>query len=881
MLTGKELRDKFIKFFESKGHTHVASSSLVPHNDPTLLFTNAGMNQFKDVFLGLEKRPYKRAVTAQKCVRAGGKHNDLETVGKTARHHTFFEMLGNFSFGDYFKRDAISFAWEFLTKEIELPEDKLYVTIYQDDDEAFQLWQELTPVPSERIIRLGEKDNFWSMGDTGPCGPCSEILIDRGEDKRCDAPECAIGKCDCDRWLEIWNLVFMQYNRDEQGVLTPLPRPSIDTGMGLERLASIVQNVDSNFDTDLIKPLITEVEKLCGKKYEPNEKGFPFRVVADHIRSCTFLIGDGVLPSNEGRGYVLRRILRRAVRFGKVLGIDEPFLYKLSSTVNDLMGYIYPEINDNLEYIKKVIKAEEERFHETLNEGIKLVNEKIEKIKKEGGQEIPGQVVFTLYDTYGFPLDLTQDIAFEHGLAVDIEGFNQAMEEQRQRARSAQKDVRAWDLALTVNEHLGDLPKTKFVGYNTLETDSVILGMINNGEKVSEANEGDYVFVVLDQTPFYAEGGGQVGDRGFIYGETGKIEVMNTTAMPDGKIIHEGQVSGTITQDAKVKAQVTSTQRKATARNHTATHLLHKVLKEVLGEHVNQAGSLVEANRLRFDFSHFSQVSKEELEEIEKRVNQEILAAHPVSTFETGLEEAKRLGAVALFGEKYGDVVRCVKAGDFSLELCGGTHVGNTSEIGLFKIIHEGAVAAGIRRIEAVTGEKALEFINSREKLLDEAAKTLKVNVNDLVGKIEHLLAEIKENQKEIEKLNAQISKQQVNELLNKVKDIKGVKVLALEVAASDMNNLRSLADMFRDKLGSGVVVLGTKNEDKVNFVATVTKDLVQKGIHAGNIIREVAKKAGGGGGGRPDMAQAGGKDVTQLQAALDLVENLVSEQLK
>jgi len=881
VVTGKELRNKFIKYFESKGHTHVPSSSLVPHNDPTLLFTNAGMNQFKDVFLGLEKRPYNRAVSSQKCVRAGGKHNDLDTVGRTARHHTFFEMLGNFSFGDYFKRDAITFAWEFLTKEIGLPEDKLYITIYKDDEEAFKLWQELTPVPEERIIRLGEKDNFWSMGDTGPCGPCSEILIDRGEEKKCDALECAIGKCDCDRWLEIWNLVFMQYNRDEDGTMTPLPRPSIDTGMGLERITSVVQNVDSNYDTDLIKPLIKEVEKICGQKYIADHRGFPFRVIADHARSCTFLISDGVLPSNEGRGYVLRRILRRAVRFGKVLGIDKPFLYLMCPVVKDLMIDAYPELEDNLDYVQRVIRMEEERFHETINEGIKLVNEMVAKIKNEGRSEISGQEAFTLYDTFGFPIDLTQDIAEEQGLTVDGEGFNKAMDEQRERARNAQKDVRAWDLAITVADQLGSLPKSKFVGYESLKTDSIIQGIISDGKKVSQASDDSLVFVVLDQTPFYPEGGGQVGDKGVMFAEEGQINVEKTLKLPDGKIVHEGKVTGIVREGNLVKAEVATNLRKATARNHTATHLLHKVLKEVLGEHVNQAGSLVEPNRLRFDFSHFSQVTKEELEHIEERVNNEILAAHKVSTFETSLEEAKKLGATALFGEKYGDSVRCVQAGTFSLELCGGTHVAGTSEIGLIKILSEGAVAAGVRRIEAVTGDKALELIKVREKQLNDAARSLKVNPKDLAEKVDQLLSQLKENEKELEKLQAQISKQQVNDLLKNTIEVKGVKVLAAEVNATDMNNLRSIADMFRDKLGSGVVVLGAKNADKVNFVAAVTKDLIKRGIHAGTIIRQVAQKAGGGGGGRPDMAQAGGKDVEQLRAALSLVENLVSQQLR
>ncbi|KJS20310.1 MAG: alanyl-tRNA synthetase [Clostridiaceae bacterium BRH_c20a] len=881
MLSGKELRKKFINYFESKGHNHVSSSSLVPHNDPTLLFTNAGMNQFKDVFVGLEKRPYVRAVTSQKCVRAGGKHNDLDTVGRTARHHTFFEMLGNFSFGDYFKSDAIIFAWEFLTKEVGLPGDKLYITIYQDDDEAFHLWQELTPVPKERIIRLGEKDNFWAMGDTGPCGPCSEILIDRGEEKRCTASTCAIGECDCDRWLEIWNLVFMQYNRDENGTMNPLPRPSIDTGMGLERIASVVQNVSSNYETDLLKPLINEVEKISGKSYYSDQQGFPFRVIADHARSCTFLISDGVIPGNEGRGYVLRRILRRAVRFGKVLGIDQSFLYLMSPVVKDLMIDTYPELSEKLEYVQKVIRVEEERFQETLNEGIKLVTEMVARIKKEGRLEISGEEAFTLYDTYGFPLDLTEDIAEEEGLSVNKEGFNKAMEQQRERARGAQKDVRAWDLAITVSEQLADLPKSQFVGYDTLQNEAILLGIISDGKKVAHESDGKKVFVVLDKTSFYPEGGGQVADTGIIKGPDGQIKVEKTHKLPDGKIVHEGFVQGTINENQHVQVQVISENRNAIARNHTATHLLHKALRGILGEHVNQAGSFVDSNRLRFDFTHFSSVNANELQQIEDRVNSEILAAHPVHYFETSLEEAKRLGAAALFGEKYGEQVRCVQAGNYSMELCGGTHVSNTSFIGLFKIASEGAVAAGIRRIEAVTGNAALKLVRENEMQLEQVTDLLKTNSKDLVLRVEQILVQLKEYEKQIEILSLESQKQQVGKLLNNVYEIKGIKVLSAEVNAKDMDNLRSMSDMFRDKLGSGIVVLGSKTDDKVNLVAAATKDVVAKGIHAGNIIREVAKKTGGGGGGRADMAQAGGKDPEKLTEALKYVEVLINQKLQ
>ena len=882
MLTGKEIRQMFIKYFEDKGHTHVASSSLVPYNDPTLLFTNAGMNQFKDVFLGLEKRDYTRATTSQKCVRAGGKHNDLDTVGRTARHHTFFEMLGNFSFGDYFKREAITNAWNFLTEELKLPKDKLYITIYKDDDEAHDLWREIADVPEERIIRLGEKDNFWQMGETGPCGPCSEIHIDRGADKACNHPDgCALGVCDCDRWLEIWNLVFMQYNRDENGVMTPLPRPSIDTGMGLERITSVMQNVDSNYDTDLIYPLIEKVEEISGQTYHKDHRGFPFRVIADHARSCTFLICDGVLPSNEGRGYVLRRILRRAVRFGKSLGIEGPFLYKFSSKVVELMGEDYPELVDKLSFIEKVIKTEEERFQMTLSDGIRIVNDNIARLKAEGKTEIDGATAFMFYDTYGFPIDLTQDMAEEAGMTVDGDGFEKAMQAQRELSKKSKKDITAWDLAFTVKEQLGDLNKTEFIGYDQLMAETTLAGMIADGQKITEAEEGQEVYAVLPVTPFYAMSGGQAGDHGEICGATGKIVVDQTEKMPDGKYVHHGVVRGTIDAGEAVTAQVDVATRQATARNHTATHLLHKALREVLGDHVHQAGSSVDAQRLRFDFSHMSAVTPEELAQVEQKVNEVILQAIPVSIFETGIDEAKKLGFTALFGEKYGDIVRCVQAGDYSMELCGGTHVSNISQIGLFKIVSEGAVAAGVRRIEAVTGMGAYQYALQKEQLVAELGRTLKVAEKDIAGRVEQLGAQNKELEKEIAQLHAAASKNQVDGLLGQAKDVNGVKVLACEVEAADMNSLRDMSDLFRDKLGSGVVVLGAKSDNGVNLIVAATKDLTKRGIHAGNMIKEIAKVTGGGGGGRPDMAQAGGKDYSRLGEALALAESLAAAQLK
>ena len=882
MLTGKEIRQMFIKYFEDKGHTHVPSSSLVPYNDPTLLFTNAGMNQFKDVFLGLEKRDYTRATTSQKCVRAGGKHNDLDTVGRTARHHTFFEMLGNFSFGDYFKEDAIKNAWGFLTEELKLPKEQLYITIYNDDDEAHDLWRKITDMPEERILRLGEKDNFWQMGETGPCGPCSEIHIDRGAEHACNHPDgCALGVCDCDRWLEIWNLVFMQYNRDENGVMTPLPRPSIDTGMGLERITSVMQNVNSNYDTDLIYPLIEKVEEISGKQYDKGADGFPFRVIADHARSCTFLICDGVLPSNEGRGYVLRRILRRAVRLGKSLGIEGPFLYQFSAKVADMMGEDYPELLDKLSFIEKVIKTEEERFQMTLNDGIRIVNDTIARLKEEGKTEIDGATAFTFYDTYGFPIDLTQDMAAENGMTVDEAGFEAAMQAQRALSKKSKKDITAWDLAFTVKEQLGDLDKTRFVGYEQLTAETILAGMIVDGQKVAQAEEGQEVYVVLPVTPFYAMSGGQAGDRGVISGATGKITVTDTEKMPDGKYVHHGVVSGTVDAGETVTAVVDGAVRQATARNHTATHLLHKALQQVLGDHVHQAGSSVDGQRLRFDFSHMSAVTAEELAQVEQNVNEVILQALPVTIFETGIEEAKKLGFTALFGEKYGDIVRCVQAGDYSMELCGGTHVANISQIGLFKIVSEGAVAAGVRRIEAVTGLSAYQYTLQKEQLVAQLGKNLKSAEKDIISRVEQLAAQNKELEKEIGQLHAAASKNQVDDLLSQVKEVAGIKLLACEVEAADMNSLRDMSDMFRDKLQSGVVVLGAKSENGVNLIVAMTKDLNKQGLHAGNMIKEIAKVTGGGGGGRPDMAQAGGKDYSKLAEALGLAEGLVAAQLK
>ncbi len=881
MLTGNEIREKFLHYFAGKGHTVVASSSLVPHADPSLLFTNAGMNQFKDVFLGLDKRPYTRAATSQKCVRAGGKHNDLETVGRTARHHTFFEMLGNFSFGDYFKREAIAYAWEFLTGVLGLPAERLYATVYQDDEEAFGLWQEVAGLPPGKIVRLGEKDNFWSMGETGPCGPCSEIIYDRGGKYKCNQPACFIGKCDCDRWLEVWNLVFMQYNRDEKGVLTPLPKPSIDTGMGLERVTSVVQKASSNYDTDLLKDLIKAVERLSGRKYSGAQQGFPFRVIADHARAGTFLIADGVLPGNEGRGYVLRRILRRAVRFGKNLGINRPFLGELVSVVGELMGRAYPEIVEKRDYISQVIKIEEERFHETLHDGMKKAAEIIAQVKAAGGRQIGGQDAFVLYDTYGFPFDLTEDIAEENGLTVDQPGFAEAMQAQRDRARAARQDtgmLAGQEIYAEIGQKMG---ATEFLGYSQTSARANVIGLIVDDEIVTEAGAGRKVEIILDRTPFYGESGGQVGDTGFLTRAAARVRIDDTKKAFNGLFIHFGQVEkGTISFGDSVQAEIDEDRRIRIARNHSATHLLHKALKEIVGDHVNQAGSLVEPDRLRFDFTHFQAVTPAELNKIEARVNAMIMANLVVETTVSTLEEARKAGATALFGEKYGERVRVVKIGDYSTELCGGTHLRTTAEAGVFKILTEGGIGAGLRRIEAVTGEGVLLYLAEKEALLEEASAALKTTPHELAKRAEGIIRELKDKDRELAALQAKLAKYESREMMDRVRDIKGVKALAAQVDTPDMEALRSMGDMLRDKLGSGVVVLGAVSEDKVNFVAMVTKDLLPRGVHAGNIIREVAKAAGGGGGGRPDMAQAGGKEPAKIIEALDKAYKVIEAQI-
>jgi len=873
--TSDKIRSTFLQYFADRNHTVVESSSLVPINDPTLLFTNAGMNQFKDVFLGIDRRNYSRATTSQKCVRAGGKHNDLDTVGRTARHHTFFEMLGNFSFGDYFKHDAIQYAWEFLTEVVALPKNRLWVTIYLDDDEALKLWQETTDVNPDRILKMDEKDNFWSMGDTGPCGPCSEVHYDRGEEYAC-GPDCALGVCDCDRWLEVWNLVFMQYNRDENGVLTPLPRPSIDTGMGLERLASLLQGVDSNFDTDLFTPLIKEIEKMSGQKYDQGEKGFPFRVIADHSRACTFLIADGVLPSNDGRGYVLRRILRRALRFGRLLGISEAFLYKNVDIVCSIMGAAYPELVGKTDFIKEVIKMEEDRFLLTLNEGLKKVEDILAQAREQGKNEIGGEEAFMLYDTFGFPLDLTEDVAEENGFTVDKDGFNSMMEEQRQRARDAGKGENAFARDIVITELLSDIKPTEFSGYEKLK-DNASLQAIIMDRKLHKTATNKEVLLVTASTPFYAESGGQVADSGIIIGKSGKMQITDVQKISSW-IIHRGILEGSFKVGEKLQLEINQEQRIATARNHTATHLLHRALRQVLGEHAQQKGSLVEPSRLRFDFSHLASLDEDQLTAIENIVNQAIWSMYQVDTTVTDITKAREMGAIALFGEKYGDEVRVVKVEDFSQELCGGTHVKNTGQIGLFKITSEGSVGSGLRRIEALTGSYALAYLNQAETELKSIAAALKTSPGDLSHKVENLNRNLKEKEKEIEALKGRLSSAASGNLLEKAYQINEVQVLIEIVQGVDANSLRQNGEMLRDKLGTSVVMLASVIEDKVALVCFVSKDLTAKGVHAGKIVGAAAKAAGGGGGGRPDMAQAGARDASKIEEALAAARQMIEK---
>lgn len=872
-MTGNEVRKTFLDYFEKHHHRVVRSSSLVPSDDPTLLFVNAGMVQFKRAFLGEEKRSYVRATTAQKCVRAGGKHNDLENVGYTARHHTFFEMMGNFSFGDYFKEKAVEFGWDLLTNGFGLPEDKLWVSIYLDDDEAHDLWHKNIGVPENRILRFGEEDNFWAMGDTGPCGPCSEIHIDRGEAYGCGKPDCKVG-CDCDRFLEIWNLVFMQFDRDVSGKLTPLPKPSIDTGLGLERMVSIVQNVPSNYDIDLIRPIMNKVEDLSEKRLgESRGSDVAMKVIADHSRAAAFLIGDGVLPSNEGRGYVLRRIMRRAIRYGRNIGLTRPFLHETARVVFDIMKPAYPELTEAASFITNVIENEEIRFSETLDHGLRLLNENLLSLKEKGQGQVPGELIFKLYDTYGFPVDIVRDIVRDEDMSLDLEGFDQAMDAQRERSK-----------AITAFTSISDAYKNlsaygimaKFVGYDTVSCQSKILVMVKDGEEVQAASKGQSIEIVTDVTPFYGEAGGQVGDTGTISADNLEIQISDTVKDPTGLIIHKGKViNGTVNKGDDVTLAVDDRRRLATARNHTATHLLHFALRKTLGDHVKQAGSLVSPDRLRFDFTHFSQPDSETLEKIETLVNEKILENLPVQTVEMESEQAFKTGATALFEEKYGDRVRVVSLADFSKELCGGTHSHRTGDIGLFKIVGESSVASGIRRIEALTGTAALDYIQKSIKRLHDAALLLKEHPDAVIQRIEKILSHQKAMEKELEHLKAGIAAQSAHWTIEDTQTIDGVRVLVKKVSVDKPAALRDLADRFKEKLKSGVVILGSTDTSKALLIVVVTKDLTDR-FHAGKIIKEISSVVGGGGGGRPDMAQAGGSRPEKLDEALEKAYEVV-----
>ncbi len=858
-----EIREAFLRFFEEQGHTRVASSSLIPGNDPTLLFTNAGMNQFKDCFLGQEKRAYTRAVSSQKCVRAGGKHNDLENVGYTARHHTFFEMLGNFSFGDYFKRDAITFAWTFLTSDkwLNLPKEKLWVTVYATDDEAYDIWTKEVGVPAERMVRIGDNkgapyasDNFWTMGDTGPCGPCTEIFYDHGADIWGGPP--GSPEEDGDRYIEIWNNVFMQFNRTADGVLHPLPAPSVDTGMGLERISAVLQHVHSNYEIDLFQSLLSASAQAIGCT---NDNQASLKVVADHIRSCGFLIADGVLPSNEGRGYVLRRIIRRACRHGNKLGAKGSFFYQIVAALAAEMGEAFPELKSQQAHIERVLKAEEEQFAKTLEQGLKILEQDLAELK---GNVVPGDVVFKLYDTYGFPMDLTGDIARERNLTLDEEGFEREMDAQRVRARSASSFGMDYNSLVKVDV------ATEFTGYAGTTGSAKIVAIYKDGQSVDILSEGQEGVIVLDKTPFYAESGGQIGDSGYLQAGSSRFDVRDTTKT-GGAFLHHGVLaSGSLMIATPVAAHVDADVRHATSLNHSATHLLHAALRQVLGEHVQQKGSLVDSQRLRFDFSHFEAIKPEQLKALEEIVNAEIRKNSPVETEETDIETAKRKGAMALFGEKYGDSVRVLSMGDFSVELCGGIHANRTGDIGLMKIISEGGVASGVRRIEAVTGAAALAYLNAAEEQLKEAATLIKGSRDNLIDKLSAVLERNRLLEKQLEQLQAKAASAAGDDLSAQAVDVKGVKVLAVRLDGQDGKALLALVDQLKNKLGRAVILLGSVHEEKVVLVAGVTKDLTGQ-LKAGDLMKQAAAAVGGKGGGRPDMAQGGGTDVGALDAAL------------
>jgi len=865
MMTSNQIRTTFLEFFRERGHEVVPSSPLVPGNDPTLLFTNAGMVQFKDVFLGKDPRPYKRAVTAQRCVRAGGKHNDLENVGYTARHHTFFEMLGNFSFGDYFKRDAIRYCWTLLTEVYGLDPTKLWVTVYEHDEEAEAIWFDDIGIDRERFSRCGEKDNFWSMGDTGPCGPCSEVFYDHGPEVPGGPP--GSPDEDGDRYIEIWNLVFMQYDRAADGTLTPLPRPSVDTGMGIERLAAVLQDVHSNYDTDLFVSLIDAAMAATGASDRDDKS---LRVIADHIRSCAFLVLDGVVPSNEGRGYVLRRIVRRAIRHGHRLGMKEPFFFRLVSALDKEMGDAYPELRQRREVVERILRQEEERFAETLDQGMRILEEAIAGL---AGDVIPGDTVFMLYDTYGFPVDLTADVARERGLELDIDGYEVAMARQREQARGASQFKAGAGEALHLDV------ASAFEGYERLDFQGTVSAILVDGEPADRAGTEDHAGIVLDHTPFYAEGGGQVGDTGVLHAGKSRFQVDDTRRVGDA-IVHHGVVTeGEIRVGERLGAQVDVERRRAVARNHSATHLLHAALRKVLGDHVAQKGSLVAPDRLRFDFSHFEPVTPAQLEAIESQVNGWILGNDEALTKVMPLEDARKSGAVALFGEKYDDPVRVLAIGDYSTELCGGTHVRRSGDVGLFRIVSETGVAAGVRRVEAVTGSGALARVRDTDARLAKVAGLLKADRDGVDARVEQLLARNRELEKELERLKGRLASSAGDDLASRAVDVNGLKVLAAKLDGADPKRLRETVDQLKNKLGSAAVVLATVNGDKVALVAGVTKDWSDR-VPAGPLANHVAQQVGGRGGGRPDLAQAGGSDPSRIDEAIDSVAAWVREQL-
>ena len=875
----REIRRMFLDYFQARGHEIVGSSSLIPKDDPSLLFTNAGMVQFKSLFLGEEERNYTRAADSQKCVRAGGKHNDLENVGYTPRHHTFFEMLGNFSFGDYFKEDAITWAWDLLTEKYKLAADLLYVSVYKDDDEAYRIWEEKIGIPTDRIVRLGEKDNFWTMGDTGPCGPCSEIHVDQGASLGCGRPDCAPG-CECDRYLEIWNLVFTQFHRDQDGKLTPLSKQNIDTGMGLERLTAAVQKVASNYDTDIFKGIMSRIEDLSSKGYgEDKRQDVAFRVISDHARAVSFLIGDGVMPSNEGRGYVLKRIIRRAIRFGQFLGLKDFFLSPVCSKVIEIMGRDYKELIQSKDLIEGVLLNEEKRFADTLHYGMKVLNEEINTLKENGSKVIPGKVAFKLYDTYGLSLDIVEDVARDENLGLDIEGFHKAMSGQRTLSQDSWKGSGQEEIPEVYRKLIGRGFATRFMGYETLTLKAKVAALLVKGKEVDSVESGADLEVVLEQTPFYGKAGGQVGDTGWIINGDMRFHVTDTLRPKNDLIIHKGRLEhGPISVADEVEARVDHQKRRAIIVNHTATHLLHAALREVLGDHVKQAGSMVSPDRLRFDFSHFTQVSPEKLAEVERIVNSHVRENLSVHTTETSREEAMATGAMAIFEERYGERVRLVNIGEgVSMELCGGTHAEHTGDIGLFRIISEVAVGANIRRIEALTGEAALKYDQKQDKNITLAASLLNTAQDRVGERINQLLKELKKKERELESLRSKLLSKESHTFLDGVREIDGVKVIARAVKVDSSKELREVADQLKDSLKSGIILLGTKTEGKAMLICVVTKDLVGR-FRAGDIIKQLSTIVGGKGGGRPDMAQGGGDKPENLNQALQAFYGLVGK---